>query len=123
MSVDDLVQILPKLVDTVALKLFVDEGIRKKHDSHCHDTVPAEFQDKCISAPSLMCRKRTMERHCKINALKENRNVNMGWIQNGKQGQQKKVELAKVNCQEITEKKKSWIKLEHFFSQQIMPHL
>ncbi|KAL3879034.1 hypothetical protein ACJMK2_031348 [Sinanodonta woodiana] len=32
MSVDDLVQILPKLGDRIALKLFVDEEIKKKQE-------------------------------------------------------------------------------------------
>ncbi|KAK3585981.1 hypothetical protein CHS0354_038536 [Potamilus streckersoni] len=76
-SVDGLVQILPKLGDRIALKVFVDEEIKKKQESrfqekerktkliqtlraklgivktrHCHDTVPTEFQDKCTSESS-----------------------------------------------------------------------
>ncbi|KAL3885449.1 hypothetical protein ACJMK2_025636 [Sinanodonta woodiana] len=131
MSVDDLVQILPKLGDRIALKLFVDEEIKKKQESqyqgkerktkliqslcaklgivktrHCHDTAPAEFQDKCISESSLKWRKRTMARHCNINAFKESRKVELGWIHNEKQvrtakgGGTRKIELPRNSRKE-----------------------
>ncbi|KAL3885738.1 hypothetical protein ACJMK2_025781 [Sinanodonta woodiana] len=97
MSVDDLVQILPKLGDRIALKLFERKtkliqslcaklGILKT--IHCHDTAPAEFQVKHISESSLKWRKRTMARH-----------LELGWIHNEKQvrtakgGGTRKIEL------------------------------
>ncbi|KAL3876490.1 hypothetical protein ACJMK2_034333 [Sinanodonta woodiana] len=126
MSVDDLVQILPKLGDRIALKLFVDEEIKKKQELQYQwkERKAKLIQSLCaklciqnsrinIFHSSLKWRKRTMARHCNRNAFKENRKVELGWIHNGKQvrtakgGGTRKIELPRNSRKEVLDKAKT----------------
>ncbi|KAL3866620.1 hypothetical protein ACJMK2_043904 [Sinanodonta woodiana] len=116
MSVDDLVQILPKLGDRITLKLFVDEEFKKKQESKYQgkERKTKLIQSLCAKLGIVKTRhfffevekKKTMARHCNRNAFKENRKVELGWIHNGKQvrtakgGGTRKIELPRNSRKE-----------------------